>query len=334
MTTFEQTWQLDPNRSPADESTHALQAKSLLWWIKAFLKGEQGGATQGLWTCAGSSDAVTAGMDGTDRWTSSFDASKIVRATAGNAHSWIVLQSPNGLGGGPWYMCIDHSAAVDYQIAIFFSKTAFTGGSTTARPTSTTEWAAPQSGTSPSQHLFSALAGLRMNGWLSTAGDFHIRLSRQSGSGYMNFALSFIALTNVKTGDNHNGWSCFQFLDTVPGVCGRGGWCVETATPWRGRNKNNTVTVQASVVAPHIGAQFAFQDITGTDGTDALYGDYPMYIQVTTAAQKSQRGRIRDLMWAPDNAPNQVEPAGGPPYQSVVLGQTWHPWPASVTPAL
>jgi len=334
MTTFEQTWQIDPNRSPANESTHALQSRSIMWWIKAFLKGEQGGATQGLWTCAGSSDAATAGMDGVDRWTASFDSTKIVRATPGNAHSWIVLQSPAGLGGGPWYMCIDYSATVEYQTSVFFSKTAFTGGSTTARPTSTTEWAAPPGGTTPSQFIITSLQGVRMNGLLSTSGDFHIRFSRQSGSGFMNFAFSFIALTNTKSTDAHNGWSLWQFLDGSPGVCSRPAWSTSSGWPWRGRNKDNTVTVDASIIAPHIGATHAFADISGTDGTDNLYGDFPMYLQVVTAAQKSQRGRIRDLMWAPDNAPNQVEPPTGPPYQSVILGAVWHPWPASVTPAL
>lgn len=50
-------------------------------------------------TCKGSSNGTTAAMDNTNRWASDAD---LVWNTAGNAHSWIVLQF-----GAAFYLCLD-----------------------------------------------------------------------------------------------------------------------------------------------------------------------------------------------------------------------------------
>lgn len=82
-------------------------------------------------TCKGSSNGVTAGMDNTNRWAADAD---LVWNTAGNAHSWIVLQF-----GSKFHLCIDLANATSSNMAVYMSPTAFTGGSTTARPTSADE---------------------------------------------------------------------------------------------------------------------------------------------------------------------------------------------------
>lgn len=50
-------------------------------------------APASVWTCLGSSDGATGGLDGTDRWGSTFNGSKIVFASHGTNHSWIALQN-------------------------------------------------------------------------------------------------------------------------------------------------------------------------------------------------------------------------------------------------
>lgn len=324
MTTFEQTWQEDNNRVPSDQTTVALQCKSMLWWMKAFLKGEIGGASVGLWTCTGSSDSATAGIDGVDRWTASFDGTKIVRANGAVAHSWIVLYNA-GLGA---YLLIDWNTASDHQALFYISKTAFTGGSITAAPTSSTSWSYTSQ-----QFTNSSITAAHMFGLLAEDGDFHLKFG-QDASGQFTFGLSVFALAETKTGDAHNLWSMCQY--TVSGVWMRASLNVLTSTVVKGRNKDNTVSVTASMLAPVLaGSTYAQADIGTTDATDGLYTDFPIYFQVDTTSHKSRRGRLRDVMWAPESAAvGAVEPTSGPPYESVIVGDTFHPYSASAAPSL
>lgn len=333
MTTFELTWQGDPNRAPSDQTTVALKAKSWFWWIKAFLKGEVGGATLGLWTCEGSSDSSTAGLDAVDRWGAAFDASKIVRNTAGSAHSWIVLKSPVGLG--PFYMCLDWSGNLDYGTNVWFSKTAFTGGTTLARPTSTTEWLANPGGTANYQWLFNSAAGTKFHGILSTTGEFHLYNSRD-GQGFYDCQLSFYTLADTRAGEAHNGWSSLFYNQNSPGAGSRVGMSVSTSHPTRGRNATNSTTVTASWAHfSNVLSSSLMLDLGTTDATDSKRPDLPIYVYADTGGHKSIRGRIRDICWAPENAaPGLAEPTGGPPYESAVVGNHWAPYGGSVEPQL
>jgi hypothetical protein len=324
MTTFEQTWQQDNNRVPSDQTTVTLQCKSMLWYIKAFLKGEIGGATVGLWTCVGSSDSATAGMDASDRWTSSFDASKIVRASGAVAHSWIVLYSTD-LDG---YMLIDWNTASDATCHFTFSKTAFTGGSITAAPTSAVSW------TYSSQQFTSAsIVAAHMFGLLAEDGDFHIKFG-QDASGQFTFALSCFALAGTRTGDAHNLWSYCEYA--TGGVWTRSSINAAASSKIKGRNKDNTAAVEASIPVPMIGGStYVMSDVGTADATDGLAGDFWTTVYSYTTSHKSQRGRLRDIALAPEAAAvGTVEPISGPPYATVVVGDTWHPYSASVAPSL
>jgi hypothetical protein len=136
--TLEKTWQYAPNIPPSDISSVTALQKSYLWFIKAALTGQTGGLSAGLWTCYYSCDGTTAGTagDGIDRWTASYDATKIVNANAGSAHSWMVLRSPaNFVRTGVYlYMIIDVVASTN-ALTLTFCVGAPTAGSTTAAPT-------------------------------------------------------------------------------------------------------------------------------------------------------------------------------------------------------
>jgi hypothetical protein len=81
-------------------------------------------------TVAGSSNGTTAAMDGVDRIV---NTSSIVNATAGNPHSWIVI---NLVGMGAQFL-VDNALG-SFDINLKFSPSGlFTGGSTTAAPTAT-----------------------------------------------------------------------------------------------------------------------------------------------------------------------------------------------------
>ncbi len=329
MTTFELTWQQDHNRVPSQTSVLD-QSRYVQWWLKAFLKGELGGATQGLWTCEGSSDSTAAGMDGNDRWGSTYNGAKIVRANGAVAHSWLTLKSPVGLG--PWYMCIDFNTVNDYDIDLFFSKSPFTGGSTTARPTATNEWGYTDltivQTTGPvNAHMFSRL---------STTGEFWIVVGRDGALDY-GTVLAFFTLDRNHPADVHNGWSCAGFSNSTQLLRAGAGSVGSGNTFIKGRNFDASVAVAGYFILPCINASAAsvMTDIPTTDATDGAYNDFPCYLAVSTASHKSIRGRVRDVLWAPFSAPqNTVEPASGPPYQSQVCGNLWLPYNASTAPSL
>ena len=89
------------------------------------------------WVVRGSSDAATAGMEGTDRWSV---IAKLVWAANGSAHSWIVLRQA---GLSNFEVCIDlnNAASTSYLGSVIVSTGGlFTGGSTTTRPTATDEY--------------------------------------------------------------------------------------------------------------------------------------------------------------------------------------------------
>jgi hypothetical protein len=133
---LEKTWQYDQDRAVADFSTVAKLSASFWWGMLAFMRGVVGGATQGLWTCVQSCDSITVKTDGTDLQGDFFDSTKWVRAAAGVAHSWRVDYNAS-LG---IYLITDWSGVNDQAPCVMgISFTAPTGGTTTARPTSTTE---------------------------------------------------------------------------------------------------------------------------------------------------------------------------------------------------
>lgn len=181
--TFEKNWAYDLNRSRTP-STPADAMKHTMWTLCAQLTGGIGGLTQGIWTLVGSSDSVTAGHDSTDRWllASGYDITKLVRASGSSAHSWIVLRSPI-INGNPWYMIVSLNSANDQSIRVSFSKTAPTGGLTTATPTSIDQWWPYQSSVTTAADIIygdgaSSNPVRRCSMGLSDEGDFYFIMGR------------------------------------------------------------------------------------------------------------------------------------------------------------
>lgn len=118
----------------------------LLWTMVHQLTGQLGGLTTGIWTCEGSADASTSGMDGVNRWWNGgvFNAALLPYAfSLAAARGWMVLKSPATLPGGPLWLLIDRShptgAGSDFGYThcfISLSTVAPTIASTWARPTS------------------------------------------------------------------------------------------------------------------------------------------------------------------------------------------------------
>jgi hypothetical protein len=319
-TVYERTWQFDINRAPSDGSTNLLLSKSQLWYWKAFLVGDQGGAGIGLWTVLGSSDGATGALDATDRWGAVFDGSKIVRATAGVAHSWITLKSTDALG--PYYLTIDWVGTADNKTDLVFSKVAPTGGSVTNRPTATDEW------TYVDQQFNNGTSGsVFLHGLMTVTGDV-LLLHSLTGSSLFSFVLLFQRLSDTKSVDNYRAFSHVDY--DVAGIFSRAG-LNNTAGLWKGRNFAGSAAVDPRVPHYTIGAATVVMDDMSIDATDAKYDDLPMYLYVPDASQKSLRGRLADLRWCPSSLTHgTVDPAVGSP-EAMVVGEVWVPSDTSPT---
>ena len=124
---LEKTWLFSVNNVVTSSAIYQNDFKALFLGIKNTMKTLVTGSP---WTVIGSSDASTAGIDGTDRLTS---LAKIVYATSGG-RSWLVLQqsaiAPN------YQILFDFSVSNAYDMVIKVSPAVgFSGGSTTASPT-------------------------------------------------------------------------------------------------------------------------------------------------------------------------------------------------------
>lgn len=320
-TTFEKTWQTALNVTPSDNATVLGLSRSYLWFVKAFLKGEVGGATAGLWTCVGSSDSVTAGMDGTDRWGATYDGTKIVRASGAVAHSWIVLRSPNFTAGGitavPFHVTIDYSGTLDYQAVFVFSKAAPTGGTITARPTATDEWVH----TAAQGQVNDATAlPYKFNGWLATDGNFACGAAKTTST-MMYVGQMFHVLSNANANDLYPACSLLFYSVSGTGAFG-------TSSALRGRSADGTVSFVAGNHAYPRGVNDPISMAIATgDVTISKYLRLPTWLYVNDVGAQSMRGRFADIVIAaPSAAANQgyVEPATGAPV-SQILGSLWFP---------
>lgn len=334
-TVFEKTWQFDINRAPSDNTTVLLLSKSLVWYLKAFLTGQQGGAASGLWSCYYSCDSATAGTaaDGVDRWGGgTFDGTKIVRAAAGVAHSWFVLKSPSiasPFGSTNWYCIIDFSGSADNTpINLVFSKAAPTGGTTTARPTSTDEWTHAAN----SQLNDNTNGAMKFHGLLATDGNF-VLFASKTGSGLSSFGIIFQVLSNPgRTGDLYPVATFIGYSTSATGPfdCQSNGLIVNTVGAWRmrlfdGSSVSTTTTAGGVIYNTSSMLQSLSYQAAKTDFTDGDVGDAPVYLLNNDASKASKRGRLADICFIVGNpAQGATEPPAGPP-ASMVVGGLWLP---------
>lgn len=176
------------NKPLANVTTAANAANS---YVHAFLKTVTGlnhgtytaGPTgaplaSSYWTCILSSNGTTAGAG--DNFNNTFTTGEWLSNTAGNPHSWFVLQSPAspGLTDGPWYILVTKNSATATTWTVSISKTAWTGGTISADPTN----AGIVSTTGTSQHFNAASTTAGKTHFLVDAkGSFHF-LSSRDGS--------------------------------------------------------------------------------------------------------------------------------------------------------
>lgn len=341
----ELTWASDVNRTVADQSTGQRLGQWELWYIVESLKGSIGGFTSGLWTTYYSCNGTTAGTanDGVDRWGTTFTAANLVRvAAAGSAHSWFVLKSPSDLG--PVYLIVDYVGGNDSTAAFYFSKSAPTGGSTTARPTATDEW-------SYTGQIFTdnSIANThRVNMHLSSRGDFWFGPTR---GGLANFyaVFSCFKLQETATADLNPAFTIFVDANNISSTTGLVGIPSPDSTATVGGNANTRnrarnfdgsalptwfLAVPASAWGATVSSTVLLTgNSSAANASDGTYNDFPCYVfGVNPHAEK--KGRVPDVLWASATpAIGSTRPASTP-YEYVKVGQMWWPWVSSSSPTL
>ena len=318
------TWAQILDQNVDDYSTVTLVCKSMTYQIKKAL------LTAG-WTVSGSSDSATAGMDGSDRTTASWDASKWVCAAEGVAHTWIVLRHA-GLG---------HSVCFNMISANYFAwswaKTEYTGGSTTNRPTSLDECAYYNGS---GIILFDGTATLhRVSLLYSTDGDFIFMLTK-SGSGYSGGALALFKLGDLADGDT---WPCMGYNNFVasPGGYSAAGMISTSSNFWsktvKGRSMNGG-SLTSNYTAPlvfTINSQ-PVSSYSGVGSARYAMNTLPaliMHIDVGTPYINSgYKGKLVDVEWCTTSTAYMGQGRlNASPVTRVHIGDLWLPLTVSPT---
>jgi hypothetical protein len=295
-----------------NNTTATLIHQFVLWSIKAFLMdNHSAGTTSGtrnsnsVWTCLGSSDGTTGALDAVDRWGTSFNASKIVLASSGTAHSWIVLR--NAANG--YDLCIDCNTTSFGHIGLSVVKSSqgFVSPSNTTRPAATgssEEFMLGTTNLAPSSniHLFAdGTTSLNHYVHFATNADgsrFWWGISRAS-TGILNGGFAFWKGANGRAGDTRNQW----LLRFGPISSGRGsgaaGQLTQTYNVLRRGWGNTAPPTLAGPIAPTFGGG----SIAGT-GMDSATNDYlvyPMPVAVPTSPPLAC-GYLPDLQWVSGGA--------------------------------
>lgn len=321
--TLSRVWYSRVNATFPDVTTAALIHKSWLFQLKAHLIDQVSTGTvdvarpgSSVWTVEGSSDGSTAGMDATDRWTNTFNGALLIQATAGSPHSWIVVKSPNAMG--PIYMCIDLNSGTTSNAAFIFSRSAFTGGSTTARPTASNEWGAATTtpGTAVAFTADSTLSATHRTHFVVDADGMWFRCTSRDTTTIFNSLMFLINAVELETGDNNPTWVGF-----AQSTSGRGGGVYTTLQGNTGIQGRTAGGGAVNTAGGAVSYSFGATAFAGTMTADVLTSNFrvlPIYMGTTVASNNAWRGKLPDI-WVIGNASvGGSYPTTGSPTQHVV----------------
>lgn len=269
------TWNTH-NHNNRVAATGAVLTTNRNMWL-AMKNGITGFAT-GAPTVYYSCDSVVAGAagDAVDRWDTNTD---LVWANAGSAHSWMVLAFPGMATNAQLLLSCEASSAQGAIMTIVWSPiNAFTGGTTTARPTATGEIVVHSTTLS-----ITSDADILWNASLSTDGKV-LRFWTWSGG-------TFRGLFGVEVPRNPCGWtspSTAYVVTTVPSAAN-----MTTGALYNMRNTVTPVNITCTGTSEHNGTNFlsSVQTVADSDG------NWPFYSVGTycgTAGSIGEKGSLND----------------------------------------
>ena len=304
------------------------------------------------WTCAGSSDSSTGGMDAVNRWPGPF--SGLIMANEGSPHAWFVAQSPAGIcslagGKGPIQVLINldkGGGANNYQLSLYTSVSGFTGGSFTTRPTATDELKISYAGSPVSVLQNNATAGLtrKMHLTLGQDGSFFM-LASEDGTAHAESGLLLIETIAASGRTNNRPFLFASELSTnnahPPFVNSEGSWTtgqVYANASMVGWSSSGGTKFGFNAAMPQLASLGVILSANATamqDVEDSKWDDFPMPIVGMNAGQ-TQMTLVYAVDWAlapwlsGSNTPaqNSTEPSSGQ-IEATTVGNTF--WPTSGT---
>jgi len=342
-----------------------------LWWFKERLK-EEG------WSVVSSSNSAT--TSSSDLWgTGSFDATisatknaKIVYALPAQAHSWMVLSAPTGSTAAGHYLIIDfcstNSGIAHYNRAQFtIAKGAVGGGSTTARPTGSTEFGINTTNGCNAKDIIiyddttNNTAQHRVNAHFATNGAFYLS-EAQEGKQKFSFFLAFLPLQNTHAADQ-NTWVLVG-LDSyagrsdsfsgnnpaslfTPSAYTGAALYYESSGAITGLSHNGTVLLSLAGIIPSVSKEgdaggttplFFNTTMVSPNSSDSTYSDFPIIVINSGTGPIEFKGRLPDISWTSYNIPNgAVTPPKASPsstYERTKFGMVWLPWVSTSAPII
>lgn len=274
-------------------------SRSVIWSLLTNLKGTvTGGTATGTrdvdseWVVKGSSDAATFNVAGSDLIAS---RANLVWANAGVAHSWWWAENA-ALGYQVVIDCIT-SASTGISLVAAPIGVPFTGGSLTARPTSTEEflWGTSSTGSTAVTFLADTTTGATCNTHFAAADDGQFKfMASRAGTGIVFLYIALVKTTDV-TGDTRNVFWLGGASSSARGAPSKAmletsiGGCI-------GRNPNGLAIQTAGGVG--VLAAGGTNLTGGTLGTDANSGKWNstgLIVWGAVAGQYAYRGKIPDM---------------------------------------
>lgn len=317
LPTLQKTWAFNVNNQVLTTGTTLGTHRAVIRAIKNALIGFA--ATP--WTVRYSCDGVVAGAAGdlVDRWDSDSD---LVWANAGSAHSWIVLRQ-TGISA-TFELLIDTGSTSSANLTIETSTSGFTGGSTTARPTSTETanilTASSWSSASDVSH--------RWNVWKSTDGEC-TRIALGYG-GNFTFCL-IVDKLNAPT----SGFTVPYVVFSPYGAGGLTAASFVSTFSFNGKIRHASLTGSVSMTSEGIGNLFATEANIGhiANEIDNSWDMWPIGAACVTAGIRGRHGNFFDLWFVSNSrASSDMIPADGS-NQFAVFKPLIFPWNGSAAPA-
>lgn len=338
--TFTRQWLFNVGTlSPYVSGGALIQNQQTMYAIKNMIKGTNTGkygwtdqaggavATPAFWSVYYSCDSTTAGTagDGVDRWS---DYTKLVWGSVAGANSWIVFY--NATAGLYMLLSCENAGSDSNTLDIWLATTAFSGGSTTARPTSTDEWNICVSTTWGAGSAFSIRYHMMMSSDGMTFRLFTTRAQNLQGVWLIepladpadNLVGDF--LTAVWGGTGSNALSANTFTQTAQNIARKSG----------GPTINGVLTSEGSRYQSNIHATLAHTDRpTWNDisGRDQLFPINAYGLNYTSVgAMRGKLGTVVDLWFGNDLFVSGRSWPGDHSRQLISLGPLVIPWNLSV----
>lgn len=306
---YERSWQFLAPQGPRVAASVADAPAYFMWMLKSFLKGEVGGAVSGLWTCYGSCDGATAGLDANDRWGSPYNIALIpVTDSASGTHAWIVLTRDivvNGVTHSVRLLLSGHGQGTLNSGHVWVGLTTGTptGGTTTADPTMTNPMFQRTTYNTVTYYATNTTSGRKYYGALSTTGDFWFA---ETINGEISRGIYFANPVGCKLNDQYPFHTIYSELLNISGTSLRdfftfGGGTLYTRVAASGQGATpglyyNGSTGYPALVRPALGTD----SVPFLDGSDVSLFDLPAYVVVgnntsTSSTAGHARGRLPDV---------------------------------------